>query len=72
MTALVTDVPASLPGSASDLWQREVLAIGPTGADPGSPDIPARDFWCVVAYDADSRSIPRNGQQQARRCDRGR
>ena len=26
------------------------------------PNIPARNFWSVVAYDADSRSILRNGQ----------
>lgn len=26
------------------------------------PDIPAKNFWSVVMYDADSRSIARNGQ----------
>ena len=26
------------------------------------PDIPVKNFWSVVAYDADSRSILRNGQ----------
>jgi hypothetical protein len=26
------------------------------------PNIPAKNFWSIVAYDADSRSILRNGQ----------
>jgi hypothetical protein len=26
------------------------------------PDIPAKNFWSVVAYDADSRSLLRSGQ----------
>jgi hypothetical protein len=65
-----------MPGGFSDLWQREIMGIGPTGRDEGNggkflllhyrlhlpPHIPAKHFWSVVAYDADSRSILRNGQ----------
>ncbi|HEY6353122.1 MAG TPA: DUF1254 domain-containing protein, partial [Burkholderiaceae bacterium] len=32
---VVVEAPAMLLGGASDLWQREVLGIGPTGVDKG-------------------------------------